>query len=139
MKPRALPTIRGRVNHGRVVWHRQDAERLAGLLRVLEGEDIEVTLSRRRPRRTLAQNAYYRGVTVPLIADAAGYTDEELMHEHLAERFLRRLHGGHLEVVSTADLDREQFGHYLDCCRIFGQDFYEIYIPEPEAAAVIYP
>ena len=50
----------------------------ARLLQRLKGKIVDVTVRRHREKRSLAQNAWWWGVAIPLIADHLGYDQ----HEH---------------------------------------------------------
>lgn len=45
------------------------------------GDRVTVTVTNKRPKRTLAQNAYYWGVYLPLISQETGEEDTEALHE----------------------------------------------------------
>ena len=53
-------------------------DRFRQLLEFLSGHEIELTLQKRRRQRSVNQNAYFHGVCLPMIAEAAGYDRSEL-------------------------------------------------------------
>lgn len=52
------------------------------------GEVVTLYISTRKPKRTLAQNAYYWGVYLPLIAKETGQHDIEALHMYFTGKFL---------------------------------------------------
>jgi hypothetical protein len=60
-------------------------------LGMLEGKESEFTARAKRRKRSLSQNSYYWGIVVAMLAEAAGYSPEE-MHDALKFELLR-VHG----------------------------------------------
>lgn len=52
------------------------------------GEHVTVSVTNKRPKRTDAQNRYYWGVYLPLIAEETGEKDLESLHELFKGKFL---------------------------------------------------
>ena len=90
-------------------------------IRKFKGQEVVVTVKRRpRPQGTQSLR-YYRGVVVPDIARACGYSDPdeyEQVHEGLAWKFLRIADGkfGQPRRRSTAkdDMSQEEITVYID-------------------------
>ena len=99
----------------------------------LRGETIEVTLEKRRKRRTDSQNSYYWGVVIKMIADTCGYrTSEEYagIHSELKQKFLPK--SGRLQIAkSTSSLNTVEFSEYIEKVRQWAAEELGIYIPDP--------
>jgi hypothetical protein len=130
--PRQVPILRARIEQARVVWAGIDGKRFDALKRHLEGQDVELTLQKRRKKRSLKQNSYYWPVVVGMIQEAAGYLTDEEAHDALRMHFLQKHEDGQLPTVrSTTELTTVEFEEYLSKCRQLGAEMYGIYIPEP--------
>lgn len=69
-----------------------DRKGFLGWVRKFAGHEIVLTVKRRPRRQGTQAMRYYRGVVVPAIAKASGYTDPdewESVHDALAWKFLR--------------------------------------------------
>lgn len=122
----------GRVKSGKVnfvaamAWARE--------VRSLEGQEVEVTIRKRRTQRSLKQNRAYFGLIVSAIAEHCGYTKDEA-HEALAWRFLRL---GEPDAPlptrrSTADLTTKEFENYTAQVKQFAAEELGLFIPDPQA------
>lgn len=110
-------------------------ERFYDDLRGFEGMDAYITIQEYRFKRSDAQNRYYWGVVVKMIADYAGYFIDEV-HEALKLKFLPTkevLVAGqkYLVASSTASLNTAEFEEYVSKIRIWADTELEIKIPEP--------
>ncbi len=92
----------------------------AQLLR-LKGQEVIVKLERKPTRQGSQQLRYYRGVVIPDIAEACGYSDPDdwqSVHEAMAWKFLRLPEGpfGEPRRRSTAkhDLSQDEMTRFLD-------------------------
>ena len=83
MTPKLSPIFWGKVVDGRLVIH--DIKRLHEYLIGLHGE-VEITIRKWRPNRTLNQNAYY-WVLLALVAEHTGLESEEV-HQTFEQKFL---------------------------------------------------
>lgn len=101
-----------------------------------KGERIAIVLKAAFRRRSQNQNAYWRGVVVPLFAEKCGY----LPHEHNAvhDELMRVLVGlrpdSHPELqirVSSRDLDTTQFNQLIEAAQIFAAEKLGLVIPDP--------
>jgi|GEM_PF-4342047 len=133
--PKQTPILRGRIEAGRVVWGGIDGKRFEALKAYLEGQEVEVTIQKRRKKTTMPQRKYYFAVIVAMIAEAAGYDPSEHrteVHEALKLRFLRVPGDGPLEITrSTESLTTAEREEYHENCRRFAAEFYGVYIPLP--------
>ncbi len=107
------PLFAGRVEGGRI--HLEKPQLWRALLERNEGQEVGLSLTRRRKDRSLPQNAYYWGVVVAMLAEHCGYLPEEV-HDALKAKFLMD-HSGELpRIKSTTALDTKEFGEYVDRC-----------------------
>lgn len=90
-------------------------------LQRLKGEEISVQVKRRRSRSGDQQRRYYRGVVIPDIAEACGFSDPDdyaRVHESLAWKFLRlpddALGFPRRRSTSDGDMTHEERSRYLD-------------------------
>lgn len=134
----------------RYVRGRFTSKPLRDLLSALDGLDFDFDVSirrhSRRPPSTL--HGYYRGVLIPAIVEAmneagceteqGGPIHEEWVHIHLKSLFLfetrwNEERGGYIRyILSTADLNMEQFGKYVTRVERYGIVEWGIRIDDPE-------
>lgn len=82
------------------------------------GDKVSVYISSRRPKRSEAQNRYYFGVYLPLIANETGERDIDRLHKLFSGKFLTT---GIVEVLgekvrmtkSTTSLSKNDFSEYI--------------------------
>ena len=101
-------------------------------VRRFAGDEVAVTVRKHRHSRTLAQNRYYWGVVIALIAEHCGYEPDE-MHECLAMRFLRIEDDpitGAPRRKRTPKCNTQEFGEYLESCIRFAAEL-GVVIPNP--------
>lgn len=86
-------------------------------------------------RRSTAQNAYWHGVIVAILADHCGYTADE-MHDTLKSRFLGQddLATGLRKVGSTKKLSTSEFSRLIDEVRLWSHQDLGVYLPAPNEA-----
>ena len=83
-----------------------------------EGEHVTLVIHNRRPKRSLAQNAYYWGVYLPLIAEKTGERNLDRLHELFKGLFLT---SGIVKVLgkpvrmkkSTTALNKVEFSEFI--------------------------
>jgi len=102
---------------------------------------VVLTVEEDKGKRSNTANAYYWGVIVEMIhagmKDAGHEVTREGTHELLKFRFLKedRPLGNDGEFVtfvkSTTELNREEFGVYLEHCIRFAAEYLNVVIPEP--------
>lgn len=98
----------------------------------------QISVSIIRNNRSDLQNKYYWGCVLPMIAQEAGYDDDE-MHEVLLAQFSPKL-----TIRSTKDkrkrrtvpkrsskMTTAEFSEYVEKVRRFAATFYGINIPDP--------
>ena len=93
----------------------------------LEGQEIDLSLDKRRKSRSINQNRYYFGYILPTFCKELGYYNHESaqLHELLKEMFLgqkvyNRLTKTRRKIVrSTADLNTLEFEDYLSTVRTY--------------------
>lgn len=116
-----------KVTNGRLIIH--DLEAFRAHFKSMEGQEVDLTIGKRKKSRSNNQNRYYWGICIKLLADFIGYTDEE-MHEALKMKFLL-VHGDKLDTVkSTAELSTVEFESYLGQVKMFAAQL-GVVIPEP--------
>lgn len=83
-----------------------------------DGEEVTIQVHNRRPKRTEAQNRYYWGAYLPLIAEETGEKDLDRLHELFKGKFLTQ---GVVDVLgqkvrmkkSTTELGVGEFCQYI--------------------------
>jgi hypothetical protein len=98
-----------------------------------KGEEVVLTLHKRRAKRSSEQNRYWHGVVVALLAEHCGYTRDE-MHEALKARFLGQedLSRGLIRIGSTAKLTTLEFADLVDRVVLWAAEELGVVIPLPE-------
>lgn len=86
--------------------------------RLKDGDKVTVIVEQRKWKRTLAQNSYYWGVYLPLIASETGESDLDRLHTLFKGKFLTKgvfdVLGEKVRVTgSTADLSVGEFCEYI--------------------------
>ncbi len=120
--------FRGIVKKGHLIL--DDPSKYLVYLSGLEGQRIELILSRERHARTLSQNKYYWGVVIEILGGHFGYEPDE-MHEALKFKFLKKHEDTDLITVgSTTKLSTKEFGEYLDKIMRWAATEHQCYIPE---------
>ena len=136
--PRQTETL-GNIVAGKLTLVERD--RFAGSLHTLPDGPVTVTVKSVGKRRSSKANRYYRGVVVPLIAQAMAdawgeEVDDDEAHEFLKIRFnLRTIEAEKTTIElagSTTRLTTDEFAVYVDKCRHWACQFFNINIPDPE-------
>jgi len=101
---------------------------------------VEIIIKKKN-RRSGQQNRYYHGIVVKEIeirmCELGNDVDSDLVHEFLKDRFLQTpLIGDGGEVIgslpgSTAKLNKDEFGTYIDKIILFAAETLSITIPLP--------
>lgn len=83
-----------------------------------EGEKVSIYISSRKPKRSEAQNRYYWGVYLPMIAHETGERDLERLHTLFKGKFLTTgivyVLGERVRITkSTASLSKNDFSEYI--------------------------
>ena len=82
------------------------------------GDPLTMSVTNKKPKRTLDQNNYYWGVYLPLIATETGNDDMEYLHEYFKQKFLSKgtkmIYGEAVSTTkSTTTLTTGQFCGYI--------------------------
>lgn len=83
------------------------------------GDFVTVTITNKRPKRTVSQNNYYWGAYLPAIAEETGDYDLEALHEFFKRKFLAKetveIFGeAVLKTKSTTELSVLEFSEYIE-------------------------
>jgi len=102
-------------------------------LRLLSDATIDVTIEKHSNRKSNRQNRYFRGVVVPIIANYAGYTDDEAIGVIKARWFTDTLDDGEAVVRSTRNTDwtTASWEAKMEQIRRDVMIMWDVYIPEP--------
>jgi len=131
-----LKKYKGTIKSGKLVLQDEDIWEMN--LQALEGQNIEITISKQKSNRSIQQNRYLWGGCYKLISEYTGYTIEEV-HELCKSMFLKK----HLDIVtkdkierytvigSTAILDKVTFGEYVNNVRDWASIKLGLFIPDP--------
>lgn len=106
-------------NGSRLHW--EDERAMRAYVAKFAADEVLVTIRRRPRTQGTQQLRYYRGVVIPDLAEACGYTDPdeyESVHDAMAWKFLRLPDGPFGEPrrrsTSKADLSLEDMTQYID-------------------------
>ncbi len=108
---------------------------------LLDGKDVEITLRRKRSKRSDEQNGYYWGAVIPIMQQGfydAGYklTKEET-HEYLKGKFTKdeRVNEATGEILtlpgSTKKLSKSEFMEYIADIAQFAAEYLGVTLPQP--------
>lgn len=130
----------GRVREGRLLPDNRGL--LQSHVRSFEGQEVQLTISRRTKTRSNTQNAYYWGVVVAMVRDGL----QDLWGDHLSLEeahhllkfkcnFTERVNEQTGEVLpvpkTTTELSTAEFEEYTERCRRFAQEWLQVIIPLP--------
>ena len=111
------------------------------IVRNFAGKDVEITIQRKRKRRSLLQNNYYHGVIVPMVQQGlldAGYKlGKEQTHDYLKSQFavaeiVNEQSGEILKVIgSTAEMTTSQMMDYFSEITDWAKEYLNVEIPAP--------
>lgn len=109
-------------------------------LQIRDGE-VLITVERAHATRSLAQNAWYWGQILRLLAEDTGYTPDEL-HEYCKQRFNAKrvtfcdddgvVKDDQTIGLSTRKLNRIAFGEYCEQIRQWAAADLHVAIPDPD-------
>ncbi len=112
--------------------------------RQLGNAKMLITMNRYKAKRSLSQNSFYYGAVIPAIRQGLidmGFSHAEVnleaVHELLKAKFLKRdvanNDGQFIELtLSTSELNKVEFGEYLDAINQWSIEFLGFPIPVPE-------
>lgn len=128
-------------HYGYIKDGRLQADTFREALRALDGKAVALTVEEYREKRSNQANRYYHGIVVDLIhralIDGGWEITREGTHEMLKFRFLRvdkpiGNDGEYVTLVrSTTELDRQEFGDYIEACVRFAAEYLGVVIPPP--------
>lgn len=136
MKPKRPLVHGGAVVEGRVVYDQPVLRDAA--LRAWTGLRITETIAREVPTRSLRQNAYLWAAIYPAIAEASGYSVEDI-HDimrlrHNSKTVVDPFTGTEERVgQTTTKLSVEDFGVYIERCMVDGAEQFGISFAPPRA------
>jgi hypothetical protein len=87
-------------NEGRVIWRADSEARWKSITEFLRNQEVEISIGRRRRKRSSRQNRYYWGVIIPMLQEASGYGTPEEMHDALRHVLFARAHRYGLAVTA---------------------------------------
>lgn len=112
--------------------------------RQLGNTKMVMTMKRYKAKRSLSQNSYYHGAILPAVRQGLidmgfeiSHVNLEAVHELLKAKFLKRDiandDGLFITVtLSTADLNKTEFGEYIDAIDRWSIEFLGFPLPLPE-------
>jgi hypothetical protein len=113
-----------------------------------EGKIIELSLKVWHKKRTNPQNSYYWGVVIELIKnyinDLGNDFDSDTIHELLRSLFLKTTkeivnkESGEVKTIeyiqSTTKLSTIEFENYIESCKRYAAETFDLYIPDADRA-----
>jgi hypothetical protein len=100
-------------------------------LRVFNGLDVVITISKPTKERSNPQNNYLWGVPYKLIADYTGNTTEDVHHE-MGNMFLSEKTTSPIpKIKTTTKLTTTEFSEYVENIIKWAAEFLGLYIPLP--------
>ena len=104
-----------------------------------EGKEIEVTVRRKRSKRTIDQNAYYWAcmeIVSHTMFELGNLWDKTRCHEFFKAQFLRNVEFVNgvevLSIGSTAGLNKSEFGDYMTQVDEWCMEHLGFNLPKPE-------
>mgnify|MGYP001576911594 CR=1 FL=1 len=132
-----LPKFFGHVENGKIAL--DEGQKTKEYIQKFEGKQIEITVGPKKRDRTNAENRYYWGVIIRMIADEMGVYPEQA-HELMKWTFLRKgveVRGRRWEITqSTTDLATTEFEDYAEKCRIWAAAELNCAIPLPGEVSI---
>ena len=128
------PVFFGQVKHGKLKLDKQ--AKFNEYLVSLNGV-VKLVLGRwsDKEKRSLAQNNYYHGVIVKLVANEMGFLVPDDAHNYLRSLFLKKgvdANGKRYEIIgSTTALNPQEFEEYTEKCRLWAAQELNLVIPLP--------
>lgn len=130
--------IQAKITSGKLVL---DKNQLLLLLKNEKNGDYLLSIKKAGNKiRSIVQNNYYWGVVLSTIADALGYTKDDLqsLHEQFKMMFLKENDGinGLYKIRSTSDLNTLEMEEYLEKIRQFASIHLSIFISLPNETEI---
>ncbi len=111
------------------------------------GKGVVIKIDKKFSKRSDPQNRYYWGIVIKEISIRLrelghNWLSDNDVHEMMKMKFNHKdaisKEGEVLEIpMSTANLNKTEFGEYVDKVRQWASDFLDIYIPEPTAKNIM--
>jgi hypothetical protein len=138
---RRVFSFTARVDDGTLKISLKSLQRLRAAIKGWRRCVVTVTIAAVHATRSLEQNRYYFGVVLRTIAEHTGHTVDDL-HEFFKAHCLPKhlaicdgngvLQGDLVVGGSTRQLDKVQFGEYVESIRQFAAERLDVTIPDPD-------
>lgn len=129
---KSIMKIHSHIKNGKPIQNRGDIQKAYDSN---EGKNITITINRRKEKRSNDFNAYYWGVVVKMIKMAIDDTGDVVtindVHDLLRGKFNTKQFGLIEVPQSSANLSTPAFATYVERCRFWANDFFNIEIPDP--------
>lgn len=129
------------VKNGKLIRNRNQ---LSEVIASYEGQEISITVEKRKIKRSNPQNRYLWGICYPILQnclkESGNVFNIDMVHELMRLRFLKDVvmvnedTGEILDrVKSTTELSTIEFNTYTDNIKQFALEFFNTVIPEPNS------
>lgn len=98
-----------------------------------DGEELQISVRKRKRTRSTKANAYYWGVVVTTMARELGYADKDELHDALVSKFRPMPPDpvtGLLRRESTRDMSTDEFSAYASDVRMWAEADLGMRFPE---------
>jgi len=102
---------------------------------------VKIVVTKHKAKRSLSQNAFYHACVVPVLQqglkDIGHNYSLTTVHEMMKAKFLREdillnEHGEYItRIKSTTELNKEQFGEYIEQISVWSIEYLNTVIPAP--------
>jgi hypothetical protein len=131
-----VPVFKGRVLTGGLLALDRPKD-YARYVRSFAGQYVEVTIRKQRSQRSTDQNRWWRGVAVPLIAEAMGHDRHEYDQVHYA--LVAKCFGSTVDVktgleipnVRSSHLSTAEFSELMEWAVRFAAQYLNVVVPLP--------
>lgn len=134
-----MQKIKATISNRQFSFDIQNQTLLSQEMQKLDGQEVVLTLDKKRNTRSNAENRYYYGVIIPIFNDYIGNKDNQSSdaHDHLKYQFLRfRVRDKITKrfrtyIKSTAELTSLEFENYCSQCRAYLNTEFGLIVPQP--------
>lgn len=108
---------------------------------------IKITFEKHKAKRSHSQNAYYHAVIIPVLQEGMKQLGHvfslQTVHDMMKAKFLKEdillnEHGEYItRIKSTTELNKEQFGEYIDQINAWAAEYLNIEIPAPNTQTTL--
>ena len=133
---------KARIDNGKLILKEKDIFKKE-IIRY-EGKEVIITIGPKDySERSLQQNKYYWGVVIKMLCEHTGHSEEE-MHDIMKSKFLKKFCDIKVKdekgvekierytiVRSSTSLNTVEWEDYMDDCRKFAAEKFQLYIPLP--------